>query len=157
MGTHLHKLEHGSGTLHGMGIHEWLLNMATKIWHQYLRVLHTQNAAPVNYQVAPALPGGGVSGCSCWRAPVPVSFRLGASGSNPLQVCDRQRPDACTHTSSERVQQWHANESFCMCHGTCKSPGEAGLRKRCSALECIADFLSNALQSGGLFIYGDAG
>ena len=153
--THVQELGHGSNTLHSMGSHDWLLNMATKRWHQYLRVVQPRNAAPANYQVAPALPGVCVSGCSCWRAPVPVS--LGASGSNPLQVCDRQRSDACTHTSSERVQQWHANESFCMCHGTCKSPGAAGLGKRCPALECIADFLSNALQGGGLFICGDAG
>ena len=151
--THVQELSHGSGTLHSMGSHDWLLrewlpNMASKRWHQYLRVSQPRNAAPINYQVAPALSGGCVSGCSCWRAPVPVS--LGASGSNPLQVCDRQRSDACTHTSSERVQQWHANESFCMvmCHG---SPGEAGSRKRCSALECIAEKISNALQSGASF------
>ena len=35
--------------------------------------------------------------------------------------------------------------------------GAADAAKRCSALEHIADFLSNVLQSGGLFICGDAG
>ena len=121
--THVQELGHGSGTLHSMGSHDWLLNMASKRWHQYLRVSQPRNAAPVDYQVAPALPGVCVSGCSCWRAPVPVS--LGDSGPNPLQVCDRQRSDAFTHTSSERVQQWHANESFCMCHGTSTAHAKA--------------------------------
>ena len=140
MGTHLHKLEHGSGTLHGMGIHEWLLNMATKIWHQYLRVLHPQNVAPANYQVAPALPGGWVRGCSCGSAPVPSV--LGVGGSNPPQVCDPSMSVACRHTTGERVQQWHANETFCMCHGTCRRLVAAGVTKRCSALEHIAEFFS---------------
>ena len=98
MVTHVQGLGHGSGTLHSMGSHDWLLNMATKRWHQYLRVSQPRNAASINYQVAPALPGGCVSGCSCWRAPVPVS--LGASGSNPLQVCDRQRSDAPARTQA---------------------------------------------------------
>ena len=150
----IHAQEHGhdSGTLHGMGSHDWLLNMATKRWHQCLRVVQPRNAAPANYQVAPALPGGWVRGCSCGSAPVPSV--LGVGGSNPPQVCDPSMSVACRHTTGERVQKWHANETFCMCHGTCRRLVAAGVTKRCSALEHIADFLSNALQSGGLFIGG---
>ena len=42
-------------------------------------------------------------------------------------------------------------------NGTCRRLVAAGVTKRCSALEHIADFLSNALQSGGLFICSDGG
>ena len=118
MVIHVQEHGHGSGTLHGMGSHDWLLNMATKRWHQYLRVVQPRNAAPANYQVAPALPGGWVRGCSCGSAPVPSV--LGVGGSNPPQVCDPSMSVACRHTTGERVQQWHANETFCMCHGTCR-------------------------------------
>ena len=150
MVIHVQEHGHGSGTLHGMGSHDWLLNMATKRWHQYLRVVQPRNAASANYQVAPAQPGGWVRGCSCGSAPVPSV--LGVGGSNPPQVCDPSMSVACRHTTGERVQQWHANETFCMCHGTCRRLVAAGVTKRCSALEHIADFLSNVLQSGGLFI-----
>ena len=150
MVIHVQEHGHGSGTLHSMGSHDWLLNMATKRWHQYLRVVQPRNAAPANYQVAPALPGGWVRGCSCGSAPVPSV--LGVGGSNPPQVCDPSMSVACRHTTGERVQQWHANETLCMGHGTCRRLVAAGVTKRCSALEHIADFLSNVLQSGGLFI-----
>ena len=51
---------------------------------------------------AAMLSGGWVSGCGCGGAPVPVI--LGTGGSNPPQVCEQPPRDACTHTSSQRVQ-----------------------------------------------------
>ena len=51
------------------------------------------------------------------------------------------------------VEEWHANESFCMCHGTCKSSGAVEVANRCPTVEDIAEFQGNVLNSGGISIW----
>ena len=99
---------------------------------------------------AAMLPGGWVRGCACGGAP---AWRLlGTGTSNRPQ---HRRPlirTTCKQQTGQRVTVKGANVRHHMRHGTCRSMGAISDSKKCSALEHIADFLSNVLQSGGLFI-----
>ena len=104
---------------------------------------------------AAMLPGGWVRGCACGGAP---AWRLlGTGTSNRPQHRWPLIRTTCKQQTGQRVAGPGANMSYRMCHGTCRSTGATGGSKKCSALEHIADFLSNVLQSGGLFIWRDAG
>ena len=129
--------------------------MAAKIWGSPLPFsvrCSSHRSRPFN---PPATPGVWATQRRCGGAPV-LRVR-GGGGSNPPQVPIPKKPAACKHTTGDRVQEWHANESFCMCHGTCKSSGAVEVANRCPTVEDIAEFQGNVLNSGGISIWGTQG
>ena len=141
--NHAPQLHDGGSPPLSMCMHNELPNEAAKIWAAHLPMLCTGNAPPWRPSCLRVLPGGWVSSCGCWGAPVCRLLSAGAS-NRPQHRQPLIRTPYKRHTS-QRVGQQGPNMSYGMYHGTCRRWGAANVGKRCSALEHIAEFLSNVL------------